>query len=257
MSKRPKVIELFLAAGLAAGLAACGGAPPPEAEIDTTSEAPTEATESAEVAEVAEAGGEGGEGGEYSAGEQANADFQDQLSGAELLSALQEGGHIIYFRHAQTERDYADQADPNMQLDDCETQRKLSEVGIQQAEDIGAAFAENKIPVGEVITSEYCRAWQTAELAFGRYEKDSALNFLPFEDYTDAQVEEMKANVTPLLTAVPESGTNTVIVGHDDIFEAATGIYPDPQGIAYVLKPDDSGNFELVANVLPEEWAEL
>ncbi|ESA32726.1 phosphoglycerate mutase [Leptolyngbya sp. Heron Island J] len=238
-----------MALGLTITLVGCAGETVTEDTVDTTSEAP--------VAEIAE-GGEGGEGGtEYSEGEQANADFQDKLSGAELLGALQEGGHVIYFRHAQTERDYADQADPNMSLDDCDTQRKLSDVGIQQSQDIGAAFTEKAIPVDDVITSEYCRAWQTADLAFGRHEKDSKLNFLPFEEYTDAQVEEMKANVMPLLTAVPESGQNTVIVGHDDIFEAATGIYPAPQGLAYVLTPDGAGGFELVANMLPEEWANL
>lgn len=166
---------------------------------------------------------------------------------------------IIYFRHAQTERDYADQVDPNMSLDDSETQRKLSDVGIQQAEDIANwnAFIRKGIPVGDVIASDYCRAWQTAELAFGRYKKDSNLNFLPFEDYTDQQVEQMKANVTPLLIAVPAEGQNTVIVDHDDIFEAATGIYPDPQGIAYVLTPGGSGGFTLQANMLPDEWAQL
>jgi hypothetical protein len=80
---------------------------------------------------------------------------------------------------------------------------------------------------------------------------------LPFEDYTDAQVEEMKKNVMPLLIKVPISGKNTVIVGHDDIFEAATGIYPDPQGIAYILKPNGKGGFEIVANLLPDEWMKL
>ncbi|MGB5635893.1 MAG: hypothetical protein WBM44_28305 [Waterburya sp.] len=67
----------------------------------------------------------------------------------------------------------------------------------------------------------------------------------------------MKANVTPLVTATPGVGTNNVIVGHDDIFESATGIYPDPQGIAYVVKPDGNGGFEVIANMLPEEWAGL
>ncbi|NEQ70358.1 MAG: histidine phosphatase family protein [Symploca sp. SIO2D2] len=248
MSQRLKAIELFLAVGLAVGVSACGGETASNVDTETAPE------NSAEVSE----GGEGGEGGEYSEGEQANADFKDKLSGAQLLSALKEGGHVIYFRHAQTEKDYADQADPDMRLDDCDTQRKLNDVGKKQAEDIGAAFTEKEIPVGKVIASEYCRAWQTAELAFGSYdEKNPKLNFLPFEDYTDEQVEEMKANVTPLLTEVPEDGENTVIVGHDDIFEAATGIYPDPQGIAYVLTPDGEGNFELVANMLPDEWADL
>ena len=144
-----------------------------------------------------------------------------------------------------------------MSLDDCETQRKLNDVGIKQAEDIGAAFEEKGIPVGDVIASEYCRAWQTADLAFGTHTKNAQLNFLPFEEYTDEQVAEMQENVMPLLTEVPAAGENTVIVGHDDIFEAATGIYPDPQGIAYVLTPDGSGEFTLQANMLPEEWAEL
>jgi broad specificity phosphatase PhoE len=198
-------------------------------------------------------GGEGGE--EMTPGEQANADFQDKMDSKELLSELQQGGYVIYFRHAQTEKDYADQVKAN--VDDCSTQRTLSEQGWQQAISIGNAFADADIPIGEVISSEYCRAWQTASLAFGQYEKDSALNFLPFEDYTPEQMEEMKANVTPLLTAMPENSTNTVIVGHDDLFEAATGIYPDPQGMAYIVKPDGNGGFEVMANMLPEEWSEL
>lgn len=39
--------------------------------------------------------------------------------------------------------------------------------------------------------------------------------------------------------------------------EAATGIYPDPQGIAYVLTPDGNGSFTLQANALPVAWGEL
>jgi phosphohistidine phosphatase SixA len=194
-------------------------------------------------------------GAELSPGEQANADFQDQLSGAELLSALQQGGHIIYFRHAQTEKDYADQVTAN--VDDCSTQRMLSEVGWQQAKAIGEGFEANSIPVGQVLSSQFCRAWQTADLAFGKYEKNPALNFPKAEDYTEEQVAQMKANVMPLLTAAPESGTNTVIIGHDDIFESATGIYPDPQGMAYVITPDGNGGMEVIANMLPEEWSQF
>jgi phosphohistidine phosphatase SixA len=190
-------------------------------------------------------------------GEKANAEFQDKLTGAALLTELQKGGHIIYFRHAQTEKDYADQADPKIKLDDCETQRKLSDVGIQQAKTIGAAFQAKNIPVGDVISSQFCRAWKTADFAFGRHVKNPQLNFLPFEDYTDEQVGQMKNNVMPLLTATPAAGKNTVIVGHDDIFEAATGIYPDPQGIAYILTPDGKGGFTLQANLLPEDWGKL
>lgn len=196
-------------------------------------------------------GGEGGEGGEGAA----TPTFQDTLSGADLVNALRQGGYVIYFRHAQTETDYADQVSAKM--GDCSTQRMLSEAGWQQARTIGKAFQDLKIPVGQVYSSEYCRAWQTADLAFGRYEKRAALNFPPAEDYTEAQVNQMREAVMPMLTAPPASGTNTVIVGHDDVFEAATGIYPEPQGVAYIVKPNGQGGFEIVANLLAEEWAQL
>ncbi len=178
-------------------------------------------------------------------------------NGSDLLSALQSGGHVVFFRHAQTEQDYADQADPNLDLNDCSTQRSLSEEGWQDAVQIGFAFEFLNIPVGAVYSSEYCRAWQTADLAFGRYIKQSGLNFYPSEEYTDAQFAQMRAGIEPLATAVPPVGTNTVIVGHDDVFEALTGYYPEPQGIGFILTPDGQGGFVLQASILPEEWVEL
>ncbi len=238
-----KSLALFLAIGLTTTLGLSDTVTVNANEYEVTS------LKTANTSLVAQ----GGE--ELTPGEQANADFEDKMDSEELLSELQEGGYVIYFRHAQTEKDYADQVKAD--VNDCSTQRTLSEEGWQQAISIGNAFADADIPVGEVISSEYCRAWQTASLAFGQYEKDSALNFLPFEDYTPEQMEEMKANVTPLLTAMPESGTNTVIVGHDDLFEAATGIYPDPQGMAYIVRPNGDGGFEVMANMLPEEWSQL
>ncbi|MGK7910278.1 MAG: histidine phosphatase family protein [Synechococcus sp.] len=191
---------------------------------------------------------EGGEGGEGDA-------FEDILSGTDLRDALLDGGHVIYFRHASTEKDYADQADPNIELSDCSTQRTLSEYGWNQSLTIRDAFQEMDIPVGEVISSEYCRAWQTAQLAFDTYEKTSDLNFFPAEEYTDEQFAQMRDAVMPYLTEPVEAGTNRVLVGHDDVFESAAGIYPEPQGIAYILTPDGNGGFTLVANMNPEDWA--
>lgn len=189
-------------------------------------------------------------------GETANANFKDKLSGTALLNALKQGGYVIYIRHAKTEKDYADQAQGAV-MGDCSTQRVLSEVGWKEAKVIGEGFRQNAIPFEQVISSQYCRAWQTADLAFGKYEKNGDLNFPKAEDYTDEQVADMKARLDPILAAVPPQGKNTVIVGHDDLFEASTGIYPDPMGIAYVVKPDGNGNFELIANVLPDEWLKL
>ena len=158
-------------------------------------------------------------------------------------------------RHAATEEDYADQVSAVM--GDCSTQRPLSEAGWQQARAIGKAFEALQIPVGEVYSSEYCRAWQTAELAFGRYRKTPDLNFEPAENYSDEQIAAMRDRMVSHLAAVPKDGVNTVLVGHDDPFEAATGIYPEPMGVAFVLKPAGDGHFTVLADVAAGEWARL
>lgn len=176
----------------------------------------------------------------------------NKLSGNDLIKELQSGGYVIYIRHAQTEKDYADQV--SAEMGNCSTQRTLSEAGWEEARAIGAAFMVHQIPVGKVISSEYCRAWQTADLAFGRFLKSPALNFEPAEQYSDAQVSAMRERTLPYLSTLPDQGLNTVVVGHDDPFEAATGTYPEPMGVAFVVKPDGSGGFEIVGNIAPNDW---
>jgi phosphohistidine phosphatase SixA len=171
---------------------------------------------------------------------------------AELVQAMRSGGHVIFIRHTATEKDYADQV--KAVTGDCSTQRMLSEAGWQDARRIGAAFTRLAIPVAEVVSSEYCRAWQTADLAFGRYTKNPALNFEKAKQYTSAQTAAMKNRVAPLLARTPPAGNNLVLVGHDDPFEAATGIYPEPMGVTFVLRPDGRGGFTVVGSIKPTEW---
>ena len=252
--KKSKSLELLVAIGLATTI---GGTSLETVNASEIKSSPNDLlTPQNYLTAQGSEGGEGGEGGNnYTPGEQANADFKDKMSGKQLLDALKNGGYVIYIRHATTEKDYADQVSAVM--GNCSTQRTLSEYGWKQSKMIGKAFKDYSIPVGNVISSQYCRAWQTADLAFGRYVKNGDLNFPKAEDYTEEQITDMKARLNPMLTAMPAQGMNTVIVGHDDLFEAATGIYPAPQGLAYVVKPDGNGGFELVANMLPEDWIEL
>ena len=122
--------------------------------------------------------------GGLSEGEYNNASFSTNMGNKKLLRKLQSGGMVIYLRHATTEVDYADQADPDMSFDDCSTQRMLNDQGKAEAAAIGAGFEANDIVIGKVITSQYCRAKDTATIAFGKVDKfDKKLNFLPFEDF--------------------------------------------------------------------------
>jgi phosphohistidine phosphatase SixA len=197
-------------------------------------------------------------------GEQNNEDFVNKVNGKELVSALRDGGHVIYIRHAKTTKDWGDQVSPELNLSDCSTQRRLSDEGKADAKKIGEGIKAAGIPVGDVISSDYCRAYNTADLAFGTYTKNSNLNFLPCVECTPEDYKEYAKRVAPLMSAKPEAGKNTFLVGHDDPFQGVTmpvvptnGIYPAPMGVAYVAKPLGDGKFELVAKIQPSQWQAL
>ena len=197
-------------------------------------------------------------------GEQNGKNFVNKLKDEELASALREGGYVLYLRHARTVKDWGDQVSPALDLADCNTQRRLSTQGKMDAEMIGQGIKAAGIPVGDVISSEYCRAYNTADLAFGRYTKNSNLNFLPCVECTPEQYQEYAMRLQPLMSAKPEAGKNTFLVGHDDPFQGVTmpiipenGIYPAPMGVAYIAKPLGDGKFDLVAKINPNQWQSL
>jgi len=90
-----------------------------------------------------------------------------------LINQLEEGGKLIFIRHA-----YAPgSGDPNnFNLNDCSTQRNLSDSGRVQSQKIGNFFKKNKISIGKVYSSEWCRCKETASIAFKEYETKNFLN---------------------------------------------------------------------------------
>ena len=90
-----------------------------------------------------------------------------------LIDELQKGGKLIFIRHA-----YAPGGgDPdNFDINDCTTQRNLSDSGRVQSQKIGNFFKKNKISIGKVYSSEWCRCKETASIAFKEYETKNFLN---------------------------------------------------------------------------------
>ena len=90
-----------------------------------------------------------------------------------IIKNLKEGGNIIFIRHALA----PGSGDPeNFDLNDCNTQRNLSNQGIKQSERLGLFFLKNQIPIDVVLSSEWCRCKDTAKYAFENYKTFSALN---------------------------------------------------------------------------------
>jgi phosphohistidine phosphatase SixA len=176
----------------------------------------------------------------------------ETLAGRKLVEALKTGGYVIYFRHFETGADTPDQH--IARYEDCTTQRQLNEKGVRDAVRVRDAFVKLGVPVGEVLSSPFCRAWQSADLSFGRHRTVDALKLPPSKDYTDADKAAMKATLVPLLSAPPPTGRNLVIMGHDDHMPAAGGPEIRTQGEAVIARPDGKGGFIVVAQVQPWFW---
>jgi phosphohistidine phosphatase SixA len=173
------------------------------------------------------------------------------LTGPELVRALRAGGYVIYVRHTAT--DWS-QTDRDLQhAERCDMQRNLSDDGRAQAREIGTAFQQLRVPVGQVLASPLCRTLDTARLAFGRAEpSDDLLVTASAHNAADRQrIERLKQ----LLATPPGSGTNDVLVSHNWNLEAAANISL-VQGEAVIFQPTPSG-FKLVARLRPEQWRSL
>jgi phosphohistidine phosphatase SixA len=143
-------------------------------------------------------------------------------AGPEGWRLLEGGGHVVLIRHALAPG-FGDPA--NFKLGDCGTQRNLSEAGRRQARAIGEAFRERGIPVEQVFSSQWCRCRETAELAFGAFREQPALNsFFKQPALEAAQTRAMKE----LLAGHPPAAGNLILVTHLVNISALTGIVPDP-----------------------------
>src|SRR6476660_4476989 len=84
-------------------------------------------------------------------------------SNKELAQALRAGGYVVLVRHGATFSNQAD-TDP-FNLSDITKQRNLNDKGKELARAFGTAIRSAGVPVGEVYTSQFNRAYETAVLA--------------------------------------------------------------------------------------------
>jgi phosphohistidine phosphatase SixA len=126
---------------------------------------------------------------------------------AALLRELRAGAALL-MRHTQTTAGVGDP--PGWRLEQCATQRNLDERGIAHAQRIGRWFAAQKLVVSTVRNSPWCRARDTARLAFGRGEDWTPLSNI-FEDRSgaDRQADEVRQFVRTM-----KAGELAVLVSH-------------------------------------------
>ena len=137
-------------------------------------------------------------------------------------------------RHASTGPGLGDP--PGYKLDDCATQRNLSDRGRAEARAIGARLGREKVPIARAYTSPWCRCRETATLAFGKAEDWEPLaSLFDFPDRDAEYTERVMKRIGNYSSRGP--GGNVAMVTHNVNIAALTRLSV-ATGEIVVVRPD-------------------
>ena len=167
--------------------------------------------------------------------------FSFQINASEQAWNLaQQGDKIILIRHSLAPGG----GDPQgFKIDDCKTQRNLSRKGINQSKKIGKLFKKNKVPVDQVLSSQWCRCKDTAKYAFGNFKEFTALNSTFQSPYNKNEPKQLK-ELYNFVKKWDGNGKNLVLVTHYSIITAVTNAVPSSGEIVITDK-----NFDVLGTI--------
>ena len=152
----------------------------------------------------------------------------------------QEGDKIILIRHSLAP---GGGDPPGFKIDDCKTQRNLNRKGINQSKKIGKLFKKNKVPIDQVLSSQWCRCKDTAKYAFGNFKEFTALNSTFQSPYNKNEPKQLK-ELYNFVKKWDGKGKNLVLVTHYSIITAVTNAVPSSGEIVITDK-----NFEVLGTI--------
>jgi broad specificity phosphatase PhoE len=134
------------------------------------------------------------------------------------------GGGLLLMRHGATVAGIGDP--PGFRLNDCRTQRNLSEAGRQASRALGQRFVAEGVALAAVYSSAWCRCLDTARLAFDPHYPSHqiwpALNsFFQGQGDRDAQTRDVLQRAATL-----QAPANWMLVTHQVNITALTGTVP-------------------------------
>jgi malonate transporter and related proteins len=158
---------------------------------------------------------------------------------------IQGGGQVLFIRHATTTPGVGDPT--GFRLEECATQRNLSGEGRAEAKRLGDALRTRKAPVGEILSSPWCRCHDTARLAFGREATTwrPLSNLFGRHEAAEAQVREMRARIGSY-----RGKDNLVMISHGSTALPLTGVSPQ-QAEIIVLTPLGGDKFRVAGRIPP------
>jgi phosphohistidine phosphatase SixA len=152
-------------------------------------------------------------------------------------------GYVLLLRHSLA----PGVGDPeNFDLRDCSTQRNLSAVGRQDAQDVGRWLARREIKIARVESSRWCRAKETANLLnLGKVRLNRNLDSL-FEE-SDALNHPQTIKVRKQIVDHRNKSGMLILVGHFVNIAAITNVGVD-SGEGVLVRADSKGVIKVVGS---------
>jgi broad specificity phosphatase PhoE len=140
---------------------------------------------------------------------------------ADLWSLMRQPGHVVFMRHSEAPGSGGYGDPPGYRLDDCATQRNLSEEGRAHARRTGEAFRKHGVAFDRALTSPWCRCKETALLILGREAEPFAplSNLVGRAEHRGPQVSALKAYLAAL-----DGNSRVLLVTHGVVVNALTGV---------------------------------
>lgn len=173
----------------------------------------------------------------------------------ELFKEIRNGGFILYMRHGNTDNSRPDRV-PSVDLNDCATQRPLSDEGRELMKRVGKAIRETRIPLGRIQVSPMCRTRESAQLAIG--DKFEVVESLMYSANMTSDEKRPRIEALKKLLQVPvPPGANTLMIAHAPNLDDLIGFFVKPEGTIVVFRPGGPAGFEYVASIHPDDWRSL
>jgi len=187
--------------------------------------------------------------------QQAPAPFVEKPITAKQLQEIRQGGFTLYMRHGYTDNSRPDRM-PSVDLNDCTTQRPLSDEGRTLMRQVGQSLRAARVPLNEILVSPMCRTLDSARLAIGdQFEVVERLMYS-----ANMTTEEKKPRVEALrkILATPvKPGGNRLIIAHAPNLADLIGFFVRPEGNVVVFRAGGPEGFEYVGSLHPQDWAKL
>ena len=184
------------------------------------------------------------------------AKFVEITATADTLRQLRTGGYTLYLRHGPTDNAIADRV-PAVDLNDCSTQRPLTEAGRQLMAKVGTSMRRGRIPIGDFMVSPMCRARHSATAAFPKITPMVDKQLMYVANFTDAEKAPIIANTRRLLSAPVPKGSNRLVLAHAPNLMELMGYFPK-EGTLVILQPKgEPGEYAYVASIAPAAWTGL